>query len=176
MNNILYTVWLSHDIICYHMMSYLQKASVISWRGNQLDSLASNILQNVFNPPCFWSFCYALLLNLCDAKPHTNIQKLDWAHTCHMLVPPHTACSTSRAATALPALVLASVNLFHHSNRKHPKTWWRRLWSDRALSCFSEVVLEVQSTIPCKTQDFIHEPCSIDVKKWFKNIGGVPQN
>ena len=107
MNNILYTVWLSHDIICYHMMSYLQKASVISWRGNQLDSLASNILQNVFNPPCFWSFCYALLLNLCDAKPHTNIQKLDWAHTCHMLVPPHTACSTSRAATALPALVLA---------------------------------------------------------------------
>ena len=56
------------------------------------------------------------------------------------------------------------------------KTWWRRLWSDRALSCFSEVVLEVQSTIPCKTQDFIHEPCSIDVKKWFKNIGGAPQN
>ena len=55
-------------------------------------------------------------------------------------------------------------------------TWWRRLWSDRALSCFSEVVLEVQSTIPCKTQDFIHEPCSIDVKKWFKNIGGAPQN
>ena len=53
---------------------------------------------------------------------------------------------------------------------------WRRLWSDRALSCFSEVVLEVQSTIPCKTQDFIHEPCSIDVKKWFKNIGGAPQD
>ena len=56
------------------------------------------------------------------------------------------------------------------------KTWWRRLWSDRALSCFSEVVLKVQSTTPCKTQDFVHEPCSVDVKKWFKNIGGAPQN
>ena len=59
---------------------------------------------------------------------------------------------------------------------EHPETWWRRLWSDRALSCFSEVVLKVQSTIPCKTQDFVHEPCSVDVKKWFKNIGGAPQN
>ena len=56
------------------------------------------------------------------------------------------------------------------------KTRWRRLWSDRALSCFSEVVLKVQSTIPCKTQDFVHEPCSVDVNKWFKNIGGAPQN
>ena len=56
------------------------------------------------------------------------------------------------------------------------KTRWRRLWSDRALSCFSEVVFKVQNRIPCKTQDFIHEPCSVDVKKWSKNIGGAPKN
>ena len=63
-----------------------------------------------------------------------------------------------------------------HASMCYLQTRWRRLWSDRALSCFSEVVLKVQSTIPCKTQDFVHEPCSVDVKKWFKNIGGAPQN
>ena len=74
--------------------------------------------------------------------------------------------------------ICTNLNINMNVNKKKYicKTWWRRLWSDRALSCFSEVVFKVQSTIPCKMQDFVHEPCSVDVKKWFKNIGGAPQN
>ena len=75
-----------------------------------------------------------------------------------------------------PRITLSGVIFCENKVMTQVKTRWRRLWSDRALSCFSEVVLKVQSTIPCKTQDFVHEPCSVDVKKWFKNIGGAPQN
>ena len=30
--------------------------------------------------------------------------------------------------------------------------------------------------LPCKIQDFIHQPCSIYVLSNFENTGGAPQN
>ena len=33
-----------------------------------------------------------------------------------------------------------------------------------------------RNTIPCKTQHFIHQQCSIQVSKSFKDTGGAPQN